>query len=87
LELQEIYCAKGYLKRDVKSSKFELDLLINLQRNNYEKANLNFNYSCKKCKKVSPIFDKRCINCNSILSLKPTMKISKQLNQEIASLV
>ena len=77
--LVQIYCAKGYIKEDIKSDIFELMVLISTKYSTYEvDADLNFEFICSKCKKTHPIFETRCPHCHSILTFKVNPKLAKQ---------
>ncbi len=67
--LSEIYSAKG-LNLVSSSSNFELDILINLQKQNYSNADLGFKYTCSKCQHTFPIYFYRCPKCKSINTTK-----------------
>ena len=66
--LQELYSAKGYLDKKIKSDNFELDILIHLDE--AVEATLNFEYICTKCKVVFPFGFHRCSSCHSIDTLE-----------------
>jgi len=77
--LVQIYCAKGYIKENIKSDIFELMVLISTKHSTYEvDADLNFEFICSKCKKTHPIFETRCPHCHSILTFKVNPKLAKQ---------
>ncbi len=85
--LLELYTAKGYLKEDIQSDIFELNILIMLQKNQINKpADLTFEFICSKCKQIHPIHESRCPHCHSILSFKIEPKITRSFYEENQSL-
>jgi tetratricopeptide (TPR) repeat protein len=81
-ELKALYFAKGYLKEEVKSKDFHINLLIAAKKEGLN-ATLTFNYICKSCKSTFPLSFERCPNCLSINSATVKVKISK--SQELKS--
>ena len=69
--LQEIYGAKGYITHIQKSDIFELDLLLH-----YPKADLDFEYLCKRCRQIYPVSFTRCPNCFTVQSPQIQMLIT-----------
>ena len=47
---------------------------------------LNFEFICKKCKHIYPIYENRCPHCHSILSFQIELEITRQYIQENQSL-
>jgi lipopolysaccharide assembly protein B len=85
--LSELYSAKGYINSKNKSDIFELNILILLNQNKQlNKAELNFEFVCKKCKHIFPIYDHRCHNCHDILSFETQLELTKNVSQENQSL-
>ena len=80
--LKELYSAKGYLEERVKSSVFEFDVLINLNKN--VNATLNFEYICDNCKQVFPFAFNRCSNCHSIDSSRAELSLIKDYNKDFS---
>jgi lipopolysaccharide biosynthesis regulator YciM len=77
--LSQIYTAKGILRdNNITSDHFELSILIDLQKTKNLKATLSFEYICKECKHIFPIYAPRCPNCHSILSLDTEAIIEKK---------
>jgi lipopolysaccharide biosynthesis regulator YciM len=81
-ELQEIYSAKGVISSVDSSDTFELSLLIDLNKIGNQKATLSFEYICKDCKHIFPIYSNRCPHCYSILSLEVEPIIEKKVQIE-----
>ena len=75
--LRELYSAKGLVKSADKSTVFELDVLINLQSNGYQDADLQFEYLCDECKQVFPFSFHRCPNCLGIDTVQNEMLLTK----------
>ncbi len=73
--LLEILSARGLDDTAKKSEVFELDVLIKLKDINYHKADLRFEYICKECKQVFPLFFYRCPNCYSFDSAQIILMI------------
>lgn len=82
--LRELYSAKGYIDASIKSSIFELDILINLPP--YSSATLGFEYVCSNCQSSSLFTFTRCPSCNAIdtqtIDLKLTKDYNKAFNEE-----
>jgi lipopolysaccharide biosynthesis regulator YciM len=77
-ELKQIYSARGIIDSVDSSEQFELSLLIDLKKTNNKKATLSFEYICKECKHIFPIYADRCPNCQSILSLQTEPILEKR---------
>lgn len=75
--LRELYSAKGFVTSAHHSSIFELDVLIQLHAQGYEKANLQFEYLCNGCKQVFPFSFHRCPNCLGIDTVQNEMLLTK----------
>lgn len=82
-KLQEIYSAKGYIQDIKQSDNFEMNILIQLA-NCQEKAkvDLNFEYICKKCKALHPIYESRCPHCHNILTFNTKAYLTKKHSHE-----
>ncbi|VAY87017.1 FIG00638667: hypothetical protein [hydrothermal vent metagenome] len=77
--LQEIYTAKGYISTSTTSPIFELAVLIAIKKSDsIVKADLNFEFLCKQCKKIHPIYESRCPHCNTILTFIVEPKLAQQ---------
>jgi len=76
--LRELYSAKGRVNLATSSSVFELDVLINLNKADYDKAGLQFEYLCDSCKQVFPFSFNRCPNCLGIDTLRSEMLLTKE---------
>jgi len=76
--LRELYSAKGRVALATSSSIFELEVLINLQKANYDQAGLQFEYLCDSCKQVFPFSFNRCPNCLGIDTLRSEMLLTKE---------
>lgn len=77
--LRELFSAKGIIETASKSSVFELDVLINLQKTDYSGATLQFEYLCNSCKQVFPFSFNRCPNCLGIDTIKSEMLLTKSI--------
>ena len=85
--LSELYTAKGYINDATNSETFEINILIMLQKNkNHNQADLNFEFICKKCKNIFPIYENRCPHCHEILSFQIEPEITKNYIEENQSL-
>jgi len=76
--LKELYSARGDVALATKSSIFELDVLINLDKK--VNATLGFEYVCSKCNWSSPFAFHRCTKCNSIDTLKIDINLIKNFS-------
>ena len=83
--LLEIYAAKGYIKDIKKSTTFELNILINLNKVTPNMADLAFTFTCNKCRKTHPVYESRCPNCHTILSFHCNAKIVKPISKNLSS--
>jgi len=87
IQLEDIYTAKGYIKKSLKSENFELNVLIALKHSTIPShLDLNFEFICEKCKKVHPIYESRCPHCENTLSFIVEPKLGKA-TMSLASLV
>ena len=85
--LSELYTAKGYINEANSSDTFEINILIMLQKDkNNSQADLNFEFICKKCKNIFPIYENRCPHCHEILSFQIEPEITRTYIQENQSL-
>lgn len=75
---QSVAAVKGAPDAKESSKIFEFEVLDSLRKARYDKATLNFEYTCKECKQTFPIFFYRCPNCHSLstANIQPTL-ISK----------
>jgi tetratricopeptide (TPR) repeat protein len=81
--IKEILVAKGEIKDiDIKSDIFELQLLIDLEKVDNSSATISFEYICTECKHIFPLYQNRCPNCQSILSLDTEPIIEKKVTSE-----
>jgi tetratricopeptide (TPR) repeat protein len=78
--LRELYTAKGYVNEAEKSSIFEFDVLINL--NKKVNATLSFEYVCDNCKGVFPFAFHRCSSCHAIDSSKVEISLAKDYHKD-----
>ncbi|MCF6331579.1 MAG: hypothetical protein L3I99_08570 [Sulfurimonas sp.] len=62
--LRELYSARGDIQEVSRSSVFEFDVLINLDKK--VQTTLSFEYICDNCKNISPFVFNRCGNCHAI---------------------
>jgi len=76
--LEDLFTAKGYIKKSLKSESFELNVLIALKNSpTPSDLDLNFEFICQKCKKSHPIYESRCPHCEDILSFNIEPKLGK----------
>jgi tetratricopeptide (TPR) repeat protein len=78
--LRELYSARGDIKDVSKSSVFEFDILINLDKK--VSATLSFEYICDNCKHIYPFAFNRCANCHSIDTSNIEISLVKDFNRE-----
>ncbi|WP_200763132.1 tetratricopeptide repeat protein [Nitrosophilus alvini] len=84
--LKELYSAKGYGNYADGSTVFEFDVLINLNKEEYGRAGLEFEYICRECKQIFPLPFNRCPNCMKTGSAEPEMLISEVINEKDISI-
>ena len=85
--LIHLYNAKGYINNLMFSTDFVFNILILLHKQKKENnANLDFEFICKTCKHIHPIFSQRCPNCHSILSFDIKYTVAKDLKERNQSL-
>lgn len=85
--LNELYNARGYLKNISHSDDFVFDILIALNSHEHKiPATVDFEFICKTCKHIHPIFDTRCPHCHSILTLDVRYNLVKSLSERNQSL-
>ncbi len=85
--LTHLYNAKGYINNLNSSDDFVFNILILLHKQKKEiNTNLDFEFMCKTCKHIHPIFAQRCPNCHSILSFDIKYTLAKDLKQRNQSL-
>jgi pentatricopeptide repeat protein len=80
--LRELYTAKGYIKEAVRSSVFELDVLMNLDSN--VNATLGFEYICNNCKVVFPFAFHRCSSCHAIDTSRAELSLVKDYHKDFS---
>ncbi|MFT7002952.1 MAG: pentatricopeptide repeat protein [Sulfurimonas sp.] len=80
--LRELYTARGDLDMAVNSSVFELDVLINLNKN--VNATLSFEYICDNCKVIYPFSFNRCSSCHAIDSSRIEMSLGKDYHRNFS---
>ncbi|MCF6310478.1 MAG: hypothetical protein L3J19_08440 [Sulfurimonas sp.] len=80
--LRELYTAKGYIQEADKSSTFELDVLINLNKS--VNATLSFEYICDSCKQVYPFAFNRCSTCHSIDTSRVELSLTKDYHKDFS---
>ncbi len=73
--LKELYTARGDIKEVTKSTIFELDVLINLEKR--ANATLSFEYICDGCKQVFPFSFSRCSSCHAIDTVRVDLLLVK----------
>jgi pentatricopeptide repeat protein len=80
--LRELYSAKGYIQDAGKSSIFEFDVLINLNKN--VNAALSFEYICDNCKQIFPFAFNRCSCCHSIDTSRIELSLVKDYYKDFS---
>ncbi|EDZ63084.1 protein containing Tetratricopeptide repeat (TPR) domain [Sulfurimonas gotlandica GD1] len=80
--LRELYTARGDVNMAENSSIFELDVLINLNKN--VNATLSFEYICSNCKVVYPFAFNRCSSCHAIDTSRVEMSLSKNYHRDFS---
>jgi len=80
--LRELYTAKGYVNEVTKSSIFEFDVLINLDKRT--NATLSFEYICDNCKQVFPFAFNRCSSCHAIDTSRIELSLSKDYHKDFS---
>jgi tetratricopeptide (TPR) repeat protein len=85
--LKELYSAKGYTKEVQNSTTFEFDMLIIAKKahSNFY-IDLNFQFICKKCKSIHPIYESRCPHCHKILTFKIEPELTRRVIEANQSL-
>ncbi len=82
-KLQELYSAKGYINDTSESKNFEFNVMIQLaSMQEKAKTDLNFEFICKKCKALHPIYESRCPHCHSILTFNTKAYLTKRHSHE-----
>ena len=85
--LSNILSARGLFFKKEESNIFELDILKNLVKNGYKKADISFEYFCNNCKNSYPFYFSRCPNCHYIDSVKILPKLTKKSYDEITTYI
>ncbi len=67
--LADILSAKGVIEQTKECEIFELEVLKNLQKSGYKKADIGFEYFCNNCKNTYPFYFYRCPNCHELDSV------------------
>lgn len=80
--LRELYSARGDIQDASKSSVFEFDILINLDKK--VNATLSFEYICDNCKNIFPFAFNRCGNCQAIDTGKIEMAVVKDYDRDFS---
>ena len=80
--LRELYSARGDISDMTKSSVFEFDILINLDKKS--NATLSFEYICDNCKHIYPFAFNRCANCHSIDTSTIEISLAKDYSRELS---
>ncbi|MCW8896190.1 MAG: tetratricopeptide repeat protein [Sulfurimonas sp.] len=80
--LRELYTAKGYIQKADKSSTFELDVLININKS--VNATLSFEYICNSCKQVFPFAFNRCSSCHAIDTSRVELSLVKDYHKDFS---
>lgn len=77
--LRELYSARGDIQSSIRSSVFEFDMLINL--NKKVLTSLSFEYICDNCKNIFPFAFSRCSNCHSIDTQRVDITLIKDFHR------
>lgn len=80
--LRELYTARGDVNLAAKSSVFELDILININKS--VSATLSFEYICDNCKVIYPFAFNRCSSCHSIDTSRVELSIGKDYHRDFS---
>jgi lipopolysaccharide biosynthesis regulator YciM len=72
--LKQIEAAKKLLVYEKECPIFEIEVLKHLPK---DLADLEFEYICKECKRVFPIYDSRCPNCKNLFTMEVEIIITK----------
>lgn len=80
--LIELYSARGDVKLTDRSSVFEFDVLINLDKK--ASTTLSFEYICDNCKQVSPFAFYRCSSCHSIDTMSVDFSLVKDYHRDFS---
>ena len=65
-EYKSLFFAKGLTEEKGADMGFEMELISNLKRNGFDKADLSFNYICGNCKNSFPLHFYRCPICHEL---------------------
>lgn len=84
--LKEIYSAKGIPALAENSAIFELSVLISLNKCGNVRGDLGFEYVCGECKQIFPLYQGRCPNCMSIMSLEAVPMLCESRHEASHSL-
>jgi len=76
--LNEIFSAKGDIDFANGSDIFELDVMIKLNKQKSNSADLSFSYICESCKYLFPIYFYRCPKCQQIDTTKVEINLIKR---------
>ena len=80
--LRELYSARGDIQDASRSSVFEFDVLINLDKN--VSTTISFEYICKNCKNIFPFAFNRCGNCHAIDTITIGMSLVKYYHRDFS---
>ncbi len=80
--LRELYTARGDVNLALKSSVFELDVLINLSKST--NATLSFEYICDSCKIVYPFAFNRCSSCHATDTSRIEINLVKDYHRDFS---
>jgi hypothetical protein len=78
--LRELYSARGDVELSSRSTIFEFDILIKLQKK--ANATLSFEYICNNCKNISPFAFSRCSICHAIDSAQVEWSLSRDYSKD-----
>ncbi len=80
--LSEVYTAKGDIYKAYESDIFELNVLIKLNKQRDNSADLSFSYICENCKNIFPIYFYRCPKCQQINTMEIETNLIKRGYEE-----
>ncbi len=80
--LRELYSARGDIQDASRSSVFEFDMLINLDKKVH--ATLSFEYICDNCKNTFPFAFNRCGNCHAIDTNTISITLVKDFHRDFS---
>ncbi|MGB2552343.1 MULTISPECIES: CDC27 family protein [unclassified Campylobacter] len=80
-EYKSLFYAKNLSDEPAKELGFELEVMTNLKKAGFNKADLSFNYICKNCKNSFPLHFYRCPICHELGSAQILPHITEKSNE------